>query len=128
MQVLGHDETSRLIGSGLLDPPPVRPSRGQSSVLQATDHSVAGSMTTQPPGFRSSALRVTAHDQQVTPLRGGLTPLQRCNRCILQRQQTRRLSSVFREQNLLAFKHNLTMILYNIKHLLKPTYKIVPFR
>ena len=63
----GHDKTSRLIGSGPIRPP-VRPSKGQSSVLQAIDHSVAGSMTAQPPGSRPSALRVAAHGQQVAPL------------------------------------------------------------
>ena len=46
--------TSRLIGSGPIRPP-VGPSKGQSGVLQAIDHSVAGSMTAQPPGIRPSA-------------------------------------------------------------------------
>ena len=59
IQVLGHDKTSRLIGSG-----PIRPSKGQSSVLQAIDHSIAGSLTVQPPGSRPSALRVAAHGQR----------------------------------------------------------------
>ena len=53
--------------------PPVRPSKDQSGVLQAIDHSVTRSMTTQPPGFRPSALRVATHDQQVSPL-GGFYP------------------------------------------------------
>ena len=87
MQVLEHDKTSRLIGSGPIRPP-VRPSKGQSSVLQAIDHSVAGSMTAQPPGSRPSVLRVAAHGQQVAPLwGGGLNPLRRCSRRILQPQQ-----------------------------------------
>ena len=68
MQVLGH-KTSRLIGLGPIRPP-VRPSKGQSSVLQAIDHSVAGSMTAQLPGSRPSALWVTAHGQQVASLGG----------------------------------------------------------
>ena len=72
--------TSRLIESGSIRPP-VRPSKGQSGVLQVIDHSVAGSMTAQPPGIRPSALRVATHGQQVASL-GGLTPLQRCSRCI----------------------------------------------
>ena len=54
--------TSRLIGSGSIRPP-VRPSKGQ-----AIDHSVAGSMTAQPPGIRPSALRVATHGQQVASL------------------------------------------------------------
>ena len=62
--------TSRLIGSGPIRPP-VRPSKGQSDVLQAIDHSVAGSMTAQPPGIRPSALRVATHGQQVASLGGG---------------------------------------------------------
>ena len=41
--------TSRLIGPGPIRPP-VRPSKDQRGVLQAIDHSVAGSMTAQPPG------------------------------------------------------------------------------
>ena len=69
MQLLGHDKTCRLIGLGPIRPP-VKPSKGQSSVLQAIDHSVAGSMTTQPPGSRPSALWVTAHGQQVALLVG----------------------------------------------------------
>ena len=64
MPMLVHDKTNRLIGSG-----PIRPN-GQSSVLQAIDHSVAGSMTAQPPGSCPSALRVAAHDQQAAPLGG----------------------------------------------------------
>ena len=67
MQVLGHDKTSRLIGSGPIRPH-VRPSKGQSSVLQFIDHSVAGSMTAQPPGSRPSALGVAAHRKQAVPL------------------------------------------------------------
>ena len=70
MQMLVHDKTSRLIGSGPIRPT-VRPSKGQSSVLQAIDHSVVGSMTAQPPGSRPSALRVAAHGQQAAPLVGG---------------------------------------------------------
>ena len=62
--------TSRLIGSGPIRPP-VRPSKDQSGVLQAIDHSVAGSMTAQPPGIRPSALRVATHGQQVASLGGG---------------------------------------------------------
>ena len=69
--MLGHVGTSRLIGSGPIRPP-VRPSKGQSDVLQAIDHSVAGSMTAQPPGIRPSALRVTTHGQQVASLEGVL--------------------------------------------------------
>ena len=87
--VLGHVGTSRLIGSGPIRPP-VRPSKGQSGVLQAIDHSVTGSMTAQPPGIRPSALRVATHGQQVASLGGGLTPLQRCSRRILQPQPTGR--------------------------------------
>ena len=71
--VLGHVGTSRLIGSGPIRPP-VRPSKGPSGVLQAIDHSVAGSMTAQPPGIRPSALRVATHGQQVASL-GGVLPL-----------------------------------------------------
>ena len=65
--------TSRLIR---LDPIqlPVRPSKGQSGVLQAIDHSVAKSMTAQPPGIHPSALRVATHGQQVASLRGGSYP------------------------------------------------------
>ena len=73
MQELGHDTTSRLIGLGpirLL----VRPSKGQSSVLQAIDHSVAGSITAQPPGSRPNTLWVAAHSQQAAPLGGGSYP------------------------------------------------------
>ena len=82
--------TSRLIGSGPIRPP-IRPSKGQSDVLQAIDHSVAGSMTAQPPGIRPSALRVATHGQQVASLGGGdLTPLQRCSWRILQHQPTGR--------------------------------------
>ena len=44
--------------------PPVRSSKGQSGALQVIDHSVSGSMTAQPPGLRSSVLRVAAHGQQ----------------------------------------------------------------
>ena len=73
MQVLGHDKTSRLIGSDSIRPP-VRPSKGQSSVLQAIDHSVARSMTAQPPGSRLSALRVATHGQQAAPFGGGSYP------------------------------------------------------
>ena len=61
--------TSRLIGLGPIRPP-VRPSKGQSGVLQAIDHSVAGSMTAQLPGIRPSALRVATHGQQVAPWGG----------------------------------------------------------
>ena len=56
----------------------------QSGVLQVIDHSVAGSMTAQPPGFRPSALQIATHGQQVVLLGGGLTPLQRCSWHILQ--------------------------------------------
>ena len=63
------------------NPTAVRPSKGQSSVLQATDHTVAGS--------HPSALRVAAHGQQAAPLEG-VTPLQRCSRRILQPQPTGR--------------------------------------
>ena len=68
--------TCRLIWS---DPirPPVRPSRGQGGVLQAIDHSVAGSMTAQPPGIRPSALRVATYSQQEAALGGGVLPLYR---------------------------------------------------
>ena len=65
--VLEQVGISRLIGSGPIRPP-VRPSKGQSDVLQAIDHSVAGSMTIQTPGFRPSTLRVATHGQQVTSL------------------------------------------------------------
>ena len=61
--------TSRLIGSGWIWPT-VRPSKGQSDVLQAIDHSVTGSMTAQPPGIRPSTLRVATHGQQVASLGG----------------------------------------------------------
>ena len=71
--MLGHVGTSRLIGSGPIRPA-VRPSKGQSGVLQAIDHSVAGSMTAQPPGIRPSALRVATHGQQVASLGGGSYP------------------------------------------------------
>ena len=67
--MLGHVGTSRLIGSGPIRPP-VRPSKGQSDVLQAIDHSVTGSMTAQPPGIHPSALRVATHGQQVASLGG----------------------------------------------------------
>ena len=50
--------------------PPVRPSKNQSGLLQVIDHSVAGSMTAQPPGIRPSALRVATDGQQVAPLCG----------------------------------------------------------
>ena len=73
MQVLGHDKTSRLIGSGPIRTP-VRPSKGQSSVLQAIDHTVAGSMTAQPPGSHPSVLRVAPHGQQAALLGGGSYP------------------------------------------------------
>ena len=83
---------SRLIGSGPIRLS-VRPSKGQNGVLQAIDHSVAGSMTAQTPGFRPSVLRVAPHGQQVASLGvGGLTPLQRCSRRILQPQPTGRFS------------------------------------
>ena len=65
--------TSRLIGSGPIRPP-VRPSKGQSGVLQAIDHSVTGSMTAQPPGIRPSALRVATQGQQVASLGMGSYP------------------------------------------------------
>ena len=65
--------TSRLIGLGPIRPT-VRPSKGQSGVLQAIDLSVAGSMTAQPPGIRPSALRVTTHDQQVASFGWGSKP------------------------------------------------------
>ena len=69
--------TIRLIESGPIRPP-VWPSKDQIGVLQAIDHSVAGSMTAQPPGIRPSALRVATHGQQVASFGGGgLTPLQR---------------------------------------------------
>ena len=69
--MLGHVGTSRLIGSGPIRPP-VRPSKGQSDVLQDIDHSVTGSMTAQPPGICPSALRVATHGQQVASLGGVL--------------------------------------------------------
>ena len=53
--MLGHDKTIRLIRSGSIRPP-IKPSKGQSGMLLAIDHSVAGSMTAQPPGSRLSAL------------------------------------------------------------------------
>ena len=81
--------TNRLIGSGPIRPP-VRPSKDQSGVLQAIDHSVAGSMTAQPPGFHPSALQVATHGQQMASFSGGLIPLQTCNRRILQPQPTGR--------------------------------------
>ena len=74
MQVLGHDNTSQLIGSGPIRPP-VRPSKGQSSVLQAIAHSVGRSMTAQLRGSRPSALQVAANDQQAASWGGGLTHL-----------------------------------------------------
>ena len=60
-------------------------------MLQVIDHSVAGSTTAQPPGFRPSALRVATHSQQVASLcvwGGGLNPLPRYSRRILQPQPT----------------------------------------
>ena len=69
IQVLRHDKTSWLIESGLIRLP-VRPSKGQSSVLQAIDHSVAGSMTAQAPGSCPCTLQVAAYDQQAAPLGG----------------------------------------------------------
>ena len=72
--VLGHVGTSQLIGSGPIWLP-VRPSKGQSDVLQATDHSVTRSMTAQPLGFCPSVLRVATHAQQVASLgEGGSYP------------------------------------------------------
>ena len=62
--------TSRLIRSGQIRPP-IRANKSQSGVLQAIDHSVARSMTAQPPGIRPSALWVTTHGQQVASLVGG---------------------------------------------------------
>ena len=53
---------------------PVRPSKCLSSVLQAIDHSVAGSMTAQLPGFRPSALRVATHGQRVASMVEGSYP------------------------------------------------------
>ena len=44
-------------------------------MLQAIDHSIAGSMTAQPPGIRPSALRVATHGRQVPSLVGGVLPL-----------------------------------------------------
>ena len=61
--MLWHGRTSRLIGSGISD----RPS-DQVRAKMAIVYSVAGSMTTQPPGIRPSALRVATHDQQVASL------------------------------------------------------------
>ena len=57
---LGHDGTSRLIGSSLSD----RLSdqiRAKVVCLQVNDPSVAGSMTAQPPGFCPTALQVATH-------------------------------------------------------------------
>ena len=65
--------TSRLIWSGPIRPP-VRPSKGQSGVLQAIDHSVTGLVTAQPPGIHTSALRVATHGQQVASLAGASYP------------------------------------------------------
>ena len=45
---------------------PIRTPAGLSGVFQAIDHSAAGSMTAQSPGFRPSALRLATHGQQVT--------------------------------------------------------------
>ena len=65
----------------------------KSGVMQAIDHSVAGSMIAQPPGIRPSALRVATHGQcGLIVGGGGLTSLQRCSRRILQPQQTGWLS------------------------------------
>ena len=47
--------TSRLIGLGPIRPP-VRPSKVQSRVLQAIDHSVTGSMTAQPASRSTGVL------------------------------------------------------------------------
>ena len=58
----GHDQPIDQIGPIR---PLVRPSKGQSGVLQVIDDSVARSVTAQPPEFRSSALRVTALGRQV---------------------------------------------------------------
>ena len=52
--------------------PYVRPSKGQSGVLQAIDHSVTWSMTAKPPGSFPSALRVATHSQLVMALDGVL--------------------------------------------------------
>ena len=43
-------------------------------MLQAVDHSVAGSMTAQPSGFRPGTLRVATHGQQVASLEGRVLP------------------------------------------------------
>ena len=67
--------------------PPVRPSKGQSGMLQIIDHYVTEIMTAQPPGSDPSALQVATHGQQVATL-GGVTPQQRCSWCILQLQPT----------------------------------------
>ena len=57
--MLGHDNTSRLIRPGPIRQP-VRPSKGQSGVLQTIDHSVARSMTAQPPESLFSTFWVAA--------------------------------------------------------------------
>ena len=50
--------------------PTTHQTKGQSSVLQAIDHTAGGSMTAQLPGSCPSALRITTHSQQVAPLWG----------------------------------------------------------
>ena len=74
--MLGHDKTGRLIRPGPIRQP-VRPSKGQSGVLQTIDHSVAGSITAQPPESHLSTLWVAANrwPYQVgclTPRRGAV--------------------------------------------------------
>ena len=55
--------------------PPIRPSKGQNGVLHVIDCSVAGSMTSQPPGSCPSVLRVMAHSQLVASFGEGVLPL-----------------------------------------------------
>ena len=108
--------------------PPVRPSKGQSGVLQVIDYSVARSMTAQPPGFSFSALRVTTHGQQVASLGRSLTPLQRCSRRILQPQPTGRTANAslshlcsflfFRLLDVIAFQHTFSLCTFLCYHTL----------
>ena len=48
-----HDQPVVRIGPTWL---PIQPSKGQSGVLQVTDHSIAGSLTAQPPESCPSTL------------------------------------------------------------------------
>ena len=58
--------------------------------LHVIDHSVTGSMITQPPESHPSVLRAASTASR-WPHWGGCHPLQNCSRCILQLQPTERL-------------------------------------